>query len=122
MSLQMLGTPCSCRTQMDFLMARCAEQILSTERSCPFLVIRAEISFPYKKTTLFLKDAHVRNFCCKSRHRQGHVGGITTSMEWELPAGSCVTISWLGLSCVQGICATPACTHSGCQVDHPGVQ
>lgn len=46
----------------------------------------------------------------------GHAGDVITSAEWELPTGFSATISWLSLSCSQGICTAqawwPSCTSS----------
>lgn len=48
-----------------------------------------------------------------SDYRQGHAGDVTADAEWELPAGSSVSTSWLSLSCGQGISAAQAWASSG---------
>jgi len=66
------------------------------------LVLQANTQFPYKEMTLFLQDVIMRISRRTFREvppRQGHPGSVIAGIEWELPAGSAVTVSWVSLAC-----------------------
>lgn len=86
------------------------------------LVIQGAIGFSIKISTLMVistvrqKGSSHENFL-QLLHTRGQAGSVIPVMEWELPAGSSVPASWLGLSCGQGIWAPQAWVCLG-YVDH----
>lgn len=101
MSLQMLGTPCLWSIRSVFWECH-------THAGCgdiPFFwLFKLLCDFLSRNQLLFLgfllsdrKEVHMRTSCSIPEIRQVPV------TEWELPAGSSVLSSWLGLCCGHGI-------------------